>query len=345
VQENSKLTLQAASLPVVNAPSTLGTPGTPSSPGTSSGARTLRRLRQFVQECWRDRMSYLFLAPFLLVFCSFILVPVFMAVGLSVTSFNGFAFPKFVGVDNFISLVTQDLVFMKYTLPNTFKFALIVGPGGYVLSFLFAWLIHQLPKGIRDYFTLAFYAPSMAGGVALSVIWAASFSGDTVGYVNNFLLGLGIIETPQLWLQDPAYLMNIMILVTMWTSMGVGFLAMLGGLQTVNTELYEAGRIDGIKNALQEVYFITIPSMKPQMLFSAVMAIVGTLKAGAISTQLTGQPITPSYSGHLMTNHIDDYAFIRYEWGYASAVSVTLLVISYFIMRFCYRLFAAKEGE
>jgi len=310
-----------------------------------SSPRFMRRFRQFLRECWRDRMSYLFLTPFLLVFGCFILIPVLMAAGLSVTSFNGFAYPTFVGVDNFIALVTQDLVFMKYTLPNTFKFALIVGPGGYVLSFVFAWLIHQLPKSVRDYLTLALYAPSLAGGVALSVIWIATFSGDQVGYLNNLLLKLGLIETPQLWLQDPAYLMNIMILVTLWTSMGVGFLAMLGGLQTVNTELYEAGRIDGIKNALQEVYYITIPSMKPQMLFSAVMAIVGTLKAGAISTQLTGLPITPSYSGHLMTNHIDDYAFLRYEWGYASAVSVALLVLSYFIMRFCYRLFATKEGE
>lgn len=307
--------------------------------------RIIRRLRQFWREFWRARLSYLFLAPFLITFCCFILIPVFMAVFLSVTSYNGFAFPKFIGVNNFIALITQDVVFMKYTLPNTFKFALIVGPGGYMLSFVFAWLIHQLPRSIRDYFTLAFYAPSMAGGVALSVIWIATFSGDRVGYLNNILLKFGLIETSQLWLQDPKYLMNIMIIVTLWTSMGVGFLAMLGGLQTVNTELYEAGRIDGIKNALQEVYYITIPSMKPQMLFSAVMAIVGTLKAGAISTQLTGLQITPGYSGHLMTNHIDDYAFLRYEWGYASAISVALLIISYLAMRFCYRLFATKEGE
>lgn len=304
-----------------------------------------RRLKHFLQECWRDRLSYLFLAPFLLSFLGFIVVPVIMAMTLSVTNFDGFSFPRFVGISNFLALLTQDVVFMKHTLPNTFQFAIIVGPGGYFLSFLFAWVIHQLPKWIRDYYTLAFYAPSMAGGVALSVIWIAAFSGDQVGYLNNFLMRMGWIDTPQLWLQDPQYLMKVMIAVTLWTSMGVGFLAMLGGLQTVNTELYEAGRIDGIKNALQEVYYITIPSMKPQMLFSAVMAIVGTLKAGAISTQLTGLTITPRYAGHLMTNHIDDYAFLRYEWGYASALSVVLLVISYFVMRFCYRLFATKEVE
>ncbi len=314
-------------------------------PTAPLGPRVSRRFREFLNDCWRARLSYLFLSPFLIAFAAFILIPVMMATVLSVTTFNGFEFPKFIGIQNFLALVTQDIVFMKYTLPNTFKFALIVGPGGYLLSFVFAWLIHQLPRSVRDYFTLAFYAPSMAGGVALSVIWIATFSGDRVGYLNNILLKFGLIETSQLWLQDPKYLMNIMIIVTLWTSMGVGFLAMLGGLQTVNTELYEAGRIDGIKNALQEVYYITIPSMKPQMLFSAVMAIVGTLKSGAISTQLTGMAITPSYSGHLMTNHIDDYAFLRYEWGYASAVSVALLIISYLAMKFCYRLFATKEGE
>nr|WP_306220270.1 sugar ABC transporter permease [Cohnella sp. WQ 127256] len=290
-------------------------------------------------------MSYLFLAPFLLCFICFIIVPVIIAILLSLTSFNGFDFPRFIGVSNFIYMFTQDVVFMKYTIPNTLKFAIVVGPGGYIFSFIFAWLIHQLPKSIRDYFSLALYAPSMVAGVALTMVWTATFSGDSIGYLNQILLSLGIIESPQLWLQDPKYLMTIMIIVTMWTSMGVGFLAMLGGLQTVNTELYEAGRIDGIKNNLQEVYYITIPSMKPQMLFSAVMAIVGAIKAGSISSGLTGMTITPQYAGHVINNHIYDYAFLRYEWGYASALSVVLLLLSYTIMKLCYKVFGTKEDE
>ncbi|MBP1991807.1 carbohydrate ABC transporter permease [Paenibacillus eucommiae] len=301
-----------------------------------------KRLRQFVSECWRDRICYLFLAPFLLVFTLFIIIPVCMAGLLSFTSFDGFTLPTFIGFKNYIVLLTQDIVFLKHALPHTFKFALIVGPGGYLLSFLFAWLIHQLPKKMRDYYTLAFYAPSMAGGVALSVVWIATFSGDRVGYLNNFLIDMGWIDLPRVWLQDSRYLLDIMILVSLWISFSVGFLAMLAGLQTVNTELYEAGRIDGIKNRLQEVFYITIPSMKPQMLFSAVMTIVSTLKAGSISVQLTGMAITPQYIGHLISNHIDDYAFIRFQIGYASAVSVVLLVISFFVMRFAYRLFGTK---
>jgi len=301
------------------------------------------KLRQFFAEIKRDAFVYVFLAPFLICFLIFIVVPVCMAALLGFTSYDGFGSLRFIGVSNYITLFTQDVIFLTKALPNTFLFALIVGPGGYLLSFLFAWLIQQLPLKIRDYYTLAFYAPSMAGAVALSVVWIALFSGDRTGYLNQFLLGFGFIENPIIWLQKPEYLMKVMIIVSLWMSFSVGFLAMLAGLQTVNRELYEAGRIDGISNRLQEVFYITLPSMKPQMLFSAVMTIVGTLKAGSISTQLTGVAVTPQYAGHLVINHIDDYAFIRFELGYASAISVMLLLVSYFAMRFAYRLFGSKE--
>lgn len=304
-----------------------------------------RQLRMAAARMWRERVTYLFLAPFLLSFMVFIMIPVIVAVFLSFTSYNGFSYPRFIGFNNFIALVTQDLVFLQYALPNTFRFALIVGPGGYLLTFVIAWLLHQIPGRIRNYFTLAFYAPAMAGGIALNVVWAVIFSGDRVGYLNDALLRWGLIESPYLWLQDPRTLLTVLIIVSVWTSFGVGFLAMLAGFETVNPDLYEAGKIDGIKNKIQEVFYITIPSMKPQMLFSAVMSIVGTLKAGQITTLLTGSVITPLYSAHLIINHVDDYAFLRYELGYASAVSVVLLLISYAVMKLCYRLFATKEDE
>jgi len=315
----------------------------PNIASSSSKASIRTKLSRFGKQLRKDLFCYLYLAPFFTCFMLFIIIPVFMAALLGFTSYDGFEKLHFIGFNNYIVLLTQDVIFLTKAIPNTFLFALLVGPGGYLLSFLFAWLIHQLPLKIRDYYTLAFYAPSMAGGVALSVVWIAAFSGDRVGYINRLFLKLGWIDNPVIWLQDPKYLLTIMIVVSLWMSFSVGFLAMLAGLQTVNRELYEAGRIDGITNRIQEVFYITLPSMKPQMLFSAVMQIVGTLKAGAISTQLTGLPITPSYSGHLIINHIDDYAFIRFELGYASAVSVVLLIISYFIMRFAYRLFGSKE--
>jgi len=292
-------------------------------------------LRQLAADCWRSRTSYLFLAPFLIAFAAFIIVPVLMAMGLSFTYFNGFEFPKIIGLKNYIALITNDMIFMKYALPNTVKFALFVGPGGFLLSFFFAWLIYQLPKKMRDFYTLAFYAPSLAGG--MGIIWTIAFSGDRLGYLNSLLLRMGWIDTPHAWMQDPKYVLNIMIFISLWSSFSIGFLAQLGGLATINHELYEAGKIDGIKNRLQEVYYITIPSMKPQMLFSAVMSIVGTLRAAGIG-------ITPVYSGHLIVSHIDDYAFTRFEVGYASALSVMLLVMTYLLMRFFYRILRSKEG-
>ncbi|MCM3748781.1 sugar ABC transporter permease [Paenibacillus pasadenensis] len=288
-------------------------------------------------------LSYVFIAPFLITFLLFIVIPTIAAIALSLTYFNAIEPPKFIGWLNYQNLLTQDMVFWKHAIPNTFKFAIIVGPLGYIAAFMLAWFISQLPARIRVIYTLALYSPSMTAGVAMAVVWLIFFSGDRLGYLNSFLLELGIISEPVLWTQDPKYLMTVMILVTLWSSMGVGFLALLAGLQNVDTQLYEAGRIDGIRNRLQEIWYITIPAMKPQMLFGAVMAVVGTLKAGSISTQLSGSNPSPQYSGHLLINHIDDYGFIRYEMGYASTISVLLLVMTYIVSRICWKLFGSKE--
>jgi multiple sugar transport system permease protein len=262
---------------------------------------------------------------------------------LSFTFFDTIQAPTFNGLKNYITLLTQDDIFMKYVLPNTIKFAVIVGPGGYVLSFLLAWILSQLPKLPRTLFALILYSPSMTSGVAMAVVWKALFSGDQNGYLNSLLLGWNVIQSPIQWLQSPQYLMTIMIIVTLWSSMGVGFLAMLAGILEINPELYEAGSLDGINNRFQEIMYITIPSMKPQMLFGAVMAIVATFQAGAIGVTLSGGNPTPQYAGQLIVNHIEDYGFLRYEMGYAAAVSVVLLLMVLFFTRLANRLFASDN--
>jgi multiple sugar transport system permease protein len=230
---------------------------------------------------------------------------------------------------------------MKYVLPNTIEFAVIVGPFGYAMAFMLAWMLAQLPKLPRTVFALILYSPSMTSGVAMAVVWKTLFSGDQSGYLNSLLLNMNLIQEPIQWLQSPQYLMPIMIVVTLWSSMGVGFLAMLAGILEVNPELYEAGALDGISNRFQEIIYITIPSMKPQMLFGAVMAIVGTFQAGAIGVILSGTNPTPQYAGQLIVNHIEDYGFLRYEMGYAAAVSVVLLLMVLFFTRVSNRLFAS----
>nr|WP_240547842.1 sugar ABC transporter permease [Paenibacillus lignilyticus] len=230
-----------------------------------------------------------------------------------------------------------------FVLPNTLKFALLVGPGGYLLSFWLAWLLAQIPKKSRTVIALAIYSPSLTAAVAMAVVWLVIFSGNASGYLNHFLMSLAIINEPIQWTQSPHYLMPIMVTVSLWNSMGVGFLAMLAGILNINGEMYEAGYIDGIRNRLQEVWYITIPSMKPQMLFGAVMAVVGTFQAGAIGVQLSGANPTPQNAGQLMINHIEDYGFLRYDMGYASAVSVVLLIIVYGFSKLCWRLFGDSD--
>ncbi len=283
--------------------------------------------------------AYYFIAPYVLLFLLFIVVPVAVAIGLSFTNFNAVSAPSFVGFMNYVNLLTKDTIFMQYVLPNTLLFAVIVGPGGYLLSFFLAWCLSQISKTPRTILALLLYSPSMTGGVAMSVVWRIIFSGDQRGYLNALLLNWGWISEPIIYLQRVEYLMPIMIIVALWSSMGVGFLAMLAGLMNINEEMYEAGEIDGVRNRMQEVFYITIPLMKPQMLFGAVMAVVNTFQVGYIGVALSGSNPTPQYAGQLIVNLIEDYGFIRYEMGYASAASVALLVLIYVVTKRSGRMF------
>ncbi len=270
--------------------------------------------------------GYLFVAPYAIVFAIFILIPVLLAIVLSFTNFNAIEFPSWVGFLNYITLITNDEIFMQYVLPNTVVYAVAVGIGGYILSFVLAWALCNLSKLPRTVFALILYSPSMTVGVSMTVLWKVIFSGDQTGLLNSWLISIGAITDPIIWLTDARYLLPIVIIIGLWSSMGIGFLSMIAGILNADESLYEAAAIDGVKNRFQEMVYITIPQMKPQMLFAAVMAIVGAFQNGLISSLLTGNP-SPGYAAQLLVNHIEDYGFLRYEMGYAAAVSVALLVI------------------
>lgn len=287
--------------------------------------------------------SAILLSPYALLFVLFIIIPVGAAIALSFTYFNTIEPPSFIGLSNYINLLTNDSIFMQKVLPNTVVYAIFVGVGGYILSFFMAWSLAQLTKVPRTVLTIVLYSPSMTGGVLLSTIWGVIFSGDKRGLLNFVLLKLELIDTPVQWLQSSTYLMPIMIIVALWSSMGVGFLAILSGVLNVDHEIYEAAYIDGVRNRFQEIIYITIPSIKPQMMFGAVMAVVNTFKDGGTGVALSGSNPTPDYAGQLIANHIDDYGFIRYEMGYASAVSVVLLLMIYLLSRVVGRLFSSKD--
>ncbi|MCL2092725.1 MAG: sugar ABC transporter permease [Treponema sp.] len=283
------------------------------------------------------------LLPYGALFSIFIAIPIAVAIYLSFTYFDLIQAPTFAGLYNYITLLTQDTVFFRNVLPNTILFALSIGPGGYVISFMMAWMLAQIQRGPRTVIALLLYTPSLAGGVFIGVLWRTIFMGNQGGIVNSILLRWNLIQTPIQFLQSPQYLMSIMILVSLWSAMGIGFLAMLAGILNINKELYEAAYIDGLRNRFQEIIYITIPSMKPQMLFGAVMAIVGAFNNGAIGVALSGANPTPQYSGQLITNHIDDYGFLRFEMGYAAAVSVALLCIVWVFSKLAYTFFGERD--
>ena len=266
------------------------------------------------------------IAPYVILFLLFIAIPVIAAAVLSFTQFNTIEFPKFIGINNYINLFTNDTVFMQKVIPNTIIYAVFVGFGGYVLSFFLAWSLAQLTKWPRTILTIIFYSPSMTGSVLISTVWTVIFNGDKTGYLNYLLLKLNFIDEPIQWLQSSEYLLPITIIVSLWSSMGLGFLSMLAGITNINKEIYEAGYIDGVENRWQEIKYLTIPEVMPQMLFGAIMAIVNTFQASGVGTALSGSNPTPNYSAQLIGTHIEDVAYLRYEMGYAAAISVVLLI-------------------
>ncbi|NLN51031.1 MAG: sugar ABC transporter permease [Acholeplasmataceae bacterium] len=300
---------------------------------------TISRKRKIKDEITGE----LFILPYLLAFLAFITIPVAIGIVLSTTYFNLLEPPTYIGLNNYIALFTTDSAFMQQIVPNTMKFALIAGPIGYILGFLLAWMLAQIQSKPRTVLALIIYSPSMTAGVAMSVMWRIIFSGDESGYLNALLLNLNLIEAPIQWLTNPKYLMTIMIVVTLWSSMGLGFLAMLAGLLNIDQTLYEAAYMDGMSNKLQEMFYITIPSMKPQMLFGSIMSLIATFNAGSIGVALSGQNPTPQNAGQLIVTHIDDYGFIRYDMGYAATISVILLVMVYIFSRVAFKLFGEKD--
>lgn len=285
-------------------------------------------------------VGYMFLTPFLVLFVTFTLIPIFVAMGLSLTNYNLIQSPGFVGLTNYMNLILEDDVFLT-SLKNTLLFALLTGPTGYLASFMMAWLITLMNKG-RGAFALAFYAPSLTSGVAMSTIWLIIFSGDRNGYLNNFMLKLGVILEPILWTKDANYLKWVIVIISVWMSMGTGFLVFLAGLQNIDPALYEAARVDGMKNRFQELRYITIPMMKPQLLFGAVNSVVNAFAIFDVATSVAGMP-SPNYAAHTIVAHLYDYAFIRMNMGYASSVAMILFIMTFIIGRICFYIFRSED--
>ncbi len=276
------------------------------------------------QAFWRKwRISYLFAAPYVLLFLVFTVIPVLISIVLSFSSYNMLQPPIWVGWNNYVKLLFADDIFLV-AVKNTMLFAAITGPVSYFLCLILAWFIHELKPAVRTFLTLLFYAPSISGNVFM--IWTILFSGDAYGWVNGLLLRWGIIYEPVRWLTNPDTLMWVTMVVTLWMSLGTSFLAFIAGLQGIDDTLYEAGALDGVGNRWQELFFITLPAMRPQLMFGAIISITSSFAAGKNIVSLVGFPST-DYAGHTVITHLMDYGNIRFEMGYAAAMATLLFII------------------
>ncbi len=294
------------------------------SPEYKAVARKDMTYAQWVRkEMKRNWVAYAMIAPYVLIFTIFTISPVLLSIVISFTDFNMLQLPNIVWLENYINLFFADDIFL-IACKNTFIFAAIVGPASYLMSFLVAWFINELSPKIRAVVTLIFYAPSISGNVFM--IWGTLFDADSQGWVNATMMELGLYTEPIAFFKDADYVMPLCIVVALWTSLGTAFLAFIAGLQGVDRSLYEAGAVDGIKNRWQELWFITLPSMKSQLMFGAIMSITGAFGFGGIVSALCGFP-SVDYAAHTIMHHLEDYGGARYEIGYSSAIAVILFIV------------------
>ena len=293
--------------------------------------KTVRKKR-LVSVIWEQRSVWFMMLPFLSIYMFTTFIPAVASILLSFCNYNMFQKPIFAGFNNYINLFLNDSIFVK-ALSNTILFAVITGPLAFFLSFVVAWFINDLPnEKLRAFITLIFYAPSISG--ASTIIFKLLFSSDSNGYLNAFLLNNGMISEPILWFQDSSLALWMVMLVQLWGSLGVGFLSFIAGLQNVDRSLYESGSIDGIRNRWQELWYITLPCMRPMLLFGAITQIAASFSCGTLSAELCGNP-SVDYSAHTLLLHALDYQSNRLEMGYAAAISVVLFVMITFAYKFC----------
>lgn len=272
----------------------------------------------------KEQIPYaVLLAPFFILFFLFIFLPVICSIVLSFFSFDMVSAPSFAGADNYIRMFLDDDVFLT-TLKNTLLLAVLTGPAGFLLSFILAWFINEFSPRVRTVLSFMFYCPALVGNALY--IWQVAFSNDSYGYANSLLLSAGLIVEPINWLKNPTYIIPIIVIVQLWMSMGVSFLANISGLQNINTEMYETGAIDGIRNRWQELWYITLPAMENMLLFSAVMQIASAFSIGSICTTLVGYP-SVNYTADTIVSYLTDVGTTKYEMGYACAISVILFLM------------------
>ncbi|MGW8252142.1 MAG: carbohydrate ABC transporter permease, partial [Anaerolineales bacterium] len=262
---------------------------------------------------------YLFLAPALIIIAIFLLYPIGAVIYYSFTEYNVVTPPEWVGIQNYRNLVSDDIFWQA--LKHSFIY-LLVTPALIILSTLLAIAVNRKLPGINAYRAL-FFIPVISGSIAVGIAWRMML--DTNGIINGFLLTIGLINEPVQWLAEPAYTLPIAMLLTIWLGLGYYMMIFLAGLQNIPEELYDAALIDGC-SSWQKHWYVSIPGLRPQITFVAVISSLAALQVFNEIFTLTGGLGGILNSGVTMVFYLWRQAFRLNKYGYASAIAIVLLV-------------------
>jgi putative chitobiose transport system permease protein len=286
----------------------------------------------------RRLTPYLFLAPALVLLAIFVVYPIIAVVGYSFTDFDIVRPPVPVGLDNYRRLV-EDPVFWL-SLQHSLIY-LIVTPILIVLSIGLAIIVNRAMRGIHIFRAL-YFVPAVSGSIAIGLAWTWLF--DRNGFINSVLLGTGVIDTPIQWLANPSMVLPIAMLLTIWAGVGYYSVIFLAGLQNIPDELYDAALIDGCTN-LRKHWHVSIPGLRPQITFVAVISSLAALKVFDEIYVLTGRTGGILNSGTTIVFYLWKQAFELSHAGYAAAIAMALLAITLVFSIVNVRFMERGQGE
>jgi putative chitobiose transport system permease protein len=269
----------------------------------------------------RSLTPYLFLLPALAVIIVFVLIPILAVVYFSFTEYNISTPPQWVGLRNY-QVLLKDTIFRQAIL-HSFIY-LLVTPILIFLSIVLAIIVNRKLPGIHVVRSL-FFIPVVSGSIAVGIAWRLMW--DTNGIINGILLSLGVLKEPMQWLAEPAYTLPIAMALTVWLGLGYYMMIFLAGLQNIPDELYDAALIDGC-NAWQKHWYVSIPGLRPQITFVAVISSLAALQVFNEIFTLTGGLGGILNSGVTMVFYLWRKAFRLNQAGMASAIAMVLLVIT-----------------
>jgi putative chitobiose transport system permease protein len=269
----------------------------------------------------RKATPWLFLLPALVLLAVFVFYPIGAVVYYSLTDYDIVRPPVFVGADNFVALLDDET--FRLALVHSLVY-LLVTPILIALSIGLAIVVNRKLRGIHIYRAL-YFVPAVSGSIAIGLAWRWLF--DRSGFINSILLSWGVIDEPVQWLATPALVLPIAMLLTIWAGIGYYSVIFLAGLQNVPEELYDAAKIDGCSD-LQKHRYVSIPALRPQIVFVGVISSLAALKVFDEIYVLTNRTGGILDSGVTMVFYLWEQAFERQNAGYASAIAIVLLVIT-----------------